>query len=359
MKRNFVILAIVLILTALLGAPSISLAQKGKWVKKADMPTGRSQLAAATVSGLIYVMGGWDGKQELATFEVYNPATDTWKKLADMPTPRRAASAVTVAGKIYICGGVSFKERRGKKIATTIKTVEAYDPQADTWEKKADMPGGRNNAGTAALDGKIYIIGGSPVTAGNASNLFESYDTATDTWAKGAKPKEKRYEPAASAVNGKIYLMGGFRKDRIWIPVVEEYDPATDAWTEKGAHMPTPRRFWSLTAPVAGEKIYAIGGWDEKGKIVKSNEAYDPATDKWAELVKMPTARRYTANVAAKGKIYAIGGSVDVANNEVGAVDAPADGVATLEEYTPEGWPFAVSPQGKLATTWGTLKTTY
>ena len=27
-----------------------------------------------------------------------------------------------------------------------------------------------------------------------------------------------------------------------------------------------------------------------------------------------------------------------------------------VEEYTPEGWPFPVSVQGKLATTWGKMK---
>ena len=43
MKRNIVMLTIVLILTGLLGYPSMSLAQE-KWEKKADMPTPRCAL---------------------------------------------------------------------------------------------------------------------------------------------------------------------------------------------------------------------------------------------------------------------------------------------------------------------------
>ena len=47
------------------------------------------------------------------------------------------------------------------------------------------------------------------------------------------------------------------------------------------------------------------------------------------------------------GKIYVIGGIVNyLADNAL----------STVEEYTPEGWPFAVSPQGKIQTKWGTMK---
>ena len=54
----------------------------------------------------------------------------------------------------------------------------------------------------------------------------------------------------------------------------------------------------------------------------------------------MPTARRWVSAGVVNGKIYVIGGST--ADNAV---------LATVEEYTPEGWPFSVSPRGKLATT--------
>jgi len=43
-----------------------------------------------------------------------------------------------------------------------------------------------------------------------------------------------------------------------------------------------------------------------------------------------------------KGKIYLIGGAK--------VFPVP------VEEYTPEGWPFAVSSHGKLTTTWGAVK---
>ena len=106
MRRFFVILIVVLILTGLLSYPSLSLAQRipegGKWEKKAPMPTARAQLSAAAVNNLIYAIGGFDGAQMLGTVEQYNPSTDTWKKAADMPTIRRLHATAAVGG-IYAC----------------------------------------------------------------------------------------------------------------------------------------------------------------------------------------------------------------------------------------------------------------
>lgn len=37
----------------------------------------------------------------------------------------------------------------------------------DTWTEKADMPTGRYIAGSAVVNGKIYVIGGAPVQRGS------------------------------------------------------------------------------------------------------------------------------------------------------------------------------------------------
>ena len=103
MKRNVVILTITLILTGLMGAASISLAQKvpkgGRWTKKAEMPTARSHLSTAVVNNQIYAVGGWSGAgpavgccnmpiESLTTVEAYDPTTDKWTKKASIPTKR-------------------------------------------------------------------------------------------------------------------------------------------------------------------------------------------------------------------------------------------------------------------------------
>lgn len=76
----------------------------------------------------------------------------------------------------------------------------------------------------------------------------------------------------AAAVNGKIYAIGGYaesgRED-----VVEEYDPATNTWTTKTA-MPTARD--GLAAMTINNKIYAIGGYDSSDAYIATVEEYIP-----------------------------------------------------------------------------------
>ena len=346
MKRNIVILAIALILTGLLGFSSISLAQGGKWEKKADMPTARQFLSASAVNGLIYAMGGQDAFDDhlrrLATVEVYNPATDTWKKGTDMLAPRSQFATAVVDGKIYVFGGFSLVERRGRKIGKTLVTVDVYDPATNTWEQKGNAPTARERMAASTSNGKVYITGGHRNDGGGGDQL-EIYDPATDTWQQGPNKHENVWLLSSAAVNGKVYTFGGWFFGNLIFATVEEFDPATNQWSQK-ADMPTARQLLSPNSPVVNGKVYVVGGNDGNAPLTPL-EVYDPATDTWEKQKKMKSIRQSLAAVDVKGKIYVIGGW---------------DGkkvLASVAEYTPEGWPFAVSPQGKLATAWGTIKT--
>ena len=118
-----------------------------KWERKNDMPEARGWMAekAPTVNGKIYVIGGWNPIANptltLPTVEEYDPVTDTWIKKADMPTPRANIAAAEIDGKIYAIGGGSFDA--GGNFINLFSTVEEYDTKTDTWTKKADMPTAR------------------------------------------------------------------------------------------------------------------------------------------------------------------------------------------------------------------------
>jgi hypothetical protein len=114
-------------------------------------------------------------------------------------------------------------------------------------------------------------------------------------------------------------------------------------WMKK-ANMPTARN--NLSTSAVDGIIYAIGGWG--AGAISTVESYDPETDTWTKKTDMPTPRFSLSTGVVNGKIYAIGGGEGEWNN------APNDGI--VEEYTPEGWPFSISPQGKLPNTWGKLK---
>ena len=70
--------------------------------------------------------------------------------------------------------------------------------------------------------------------------------------------------------------------------------------------MPTAREH--LTASVAGDLIYVIGG--RNGSSLNVNEAYDPVSDQWQTLAPMPTARSAPAQATFDGKIHVAGGEI-------------------------------------------------
>jgi len=128
----------------------------------------------------------------------------------------------------------------------------------DEWVKKADMQTARVLFGTAAVDGKIYAVGGMGNNFGLLFNSTEVYDPIKDLWQKKADMNIWRDIHSVASVNGKIYAMGGCLLNNDWLSSVEEYDPQKDEWTKK-KDMPTGRS--SSASAVLNDKIFLIGGW--------------------------------------------------------------------------------------------------
>ncbi|XP_067899710.1 kelch-like protein 3 isoform X9 [Heterodontus francisci] len=75
-------------------------------------------------------------------------------------------------GQLYATGGHDGPLVR--------KSVEVYDPSANTWRQVADMNMCRRNAGVCAVNGFLYVVGGDD----GSSNLssVEFYNSITDKW---------------------------------------------------------------------------------------------------------------------------------------------------------------------------------
>ena len=256
-----------------------------QWTRKSDMPTVRSNFSTSVVDGKIFAVGGQVqiekdkfGDFALSKVEMYDPETDTWERRADMPTARFAASTSVVDGKIFAIGGEQLKKiKRYKGSAYEFKklpTVEMYDPATDTWTQKADMPTVRSYLSTSVMDGKIYAIGG--MSSSNEQwrlETVEVYDPLTDTWAKARDISDARSCAAISVVNGEIYAIGG----RGWSGSQNKLDPylsSVEVFNLKTNRWQKktemPTPKTSHTASVIDGKIYVIGGYIQEGKKLKN-----------------------------------------------------------------------------------------
>ena len=187
-----------------------------------------------------------------------------WEQVTELPISRFGNAAAAVDGKIYIIGGYDRHKNLGGR-ARALSIVDVYDTQTNTWHTVANMPTPRVAVQTAVFSNEIYVFGGYDRKGfrGTRRNkkIVEMYDTQTDTWVKKQDMPRFRIHFATAVVDGKIYVIGGKIVDNPFnaksTNLVEVYDPLTNTW-EKRADMPTAR---ALTdAVVVDDKVYVLGG---------------------------------------------------------------------------------------------------
>ncbi len=273
--RRLLVLCVLVLLTAA--------AQAQKWSTAAAFPQPSEELYGMAAGGKFYVFGGQElGWKSLGMVYEYDPAADRWTKKKDMPLPAHHAALAEHNGRIYVVGGFtvpSGAEKGNPPGWEPIDNVWEYDPRGDSWRALAPLPSKRGSVVAAVVGGKIYAIGG----AANHPGSAETYIDRTR-----GRPSLHR----ALSTN-------------------EVYDPASNRWTSRNP-MPTARNHAAVG--LVGGKIYVIGG--RVGSVFMSTgsntdivEEYDPATDQWGGIrAPMPTARSGGAWAVHNGRIYVAGG---------------------------------------------------
>lgn len=143
------------------------------------------------------------------------------------------------------------------------------------------------------------------------------------SWSVKAPLPMRNFGLHSSVVDGKIYVMGGESDEADSVPTgaMHVYDPATDRWMAT-KDMPTARGFFGAAA--IGERIHAVGGslnMAEQDPGTGIHEIYDPATDNWTRGADMPTPRADLTANAVGGRLYAIGGTRHVGIEALGMVE--------------------------------------
>ncbi len=304
------------------------------WKKAAPFPYPDEELYGVALNGKMYVIGGWDeGKAAGLNYE-YNPATDKWTEKKGMPQLAHHAALAAANGKIYVIGGfVPPKDTQiptGGAWEPIADTWE-YDPAADSWKSLAPLPTKRGAAVAVEVAGKIYVIGGATTVAGSKDPYFtffgpslvlttnEVFDPATNKWESRKPMSVARNHAYAAAVNGKIYVIGG-RTGHAFIlsatntDVVEEYSPVSDVWSAPKERMPTPRSGGACDTD--GRRIYVAGGEVTTKELVgafRAVEAYEPATNSWISLPPMSMPRHGIAGAVIGNEFHLVSGMIQSA----------------------------------------------
>ncbi len=177
-------------------------ADRAVWEERAPLPTARGGLGVTTLQGQIFAVGGYDGRDNLAAVEVYDPGLDQWTAVAPLPTPRDHLAVVAVGETLYAIGG-----RVRLNYRANLSTVEAYHVVANRWVPKADLPMPRSGIAACVVDGWIYVFGGES-GAGTFSHN-ERYHPQWNRWDAMAPMPTARHGLGAVAVEGHVYVVSG------------------------------------------------------------------------------------------------------------------------------------------------------
>ena len=177
------------------------------WVTLSPMPTARAGAVAAVIDDGIFVIGGRASASgpcsgpSMTTVEKYDIDTDTWTAVAPLPNSRSDLAAVSHGGKIFVFGGCT-----GTTPSVT-NEVDMYDPQTNTWTTLAPMTTPRASLVAGHSGDLIYAIGGTDGVS--ALNVNEVYSISGNSWSSNTPMTTARQEAGVHSHGGRVYVVGG------------------------------------------------------------------------------------------------------------------------------------------------------
>lgn len=148
--------------------------------------------------GLIYLVGGYDGKSWLSSLDSYSVSKDIIKSLKKMPSIRSYTSLATLNGNLYVIGGgyAELWYNTGMEVSCILLPfhltcssvliylclveVDIYNPANDDWSSLPCLNEQKGGLAATTFYDKIFAIGG-----GNGVRCFsdvEMFDIDVGRW---------------------------------------------------------------------------------------------------------------------------------------------------------------------------------
>lgn len=296
------------------------------WLTRATLNTSRFDFSCTAVSSRLYAFGGRTSGSvagdPVTSVETFNPATNSWSSLGavdDLPASLSGKTGAAVTADINADRTVT--SLRAFVFGDT--DMFRFDPSATAgsrWSGSLASTSTRLylgmaaiNAGSAADEWKVYLIGGHSGAVANALatvGVFDVNSGTLSTLPTASNLSSARFGLAAVAANGKIYAVGGYDSSNVAVKKFDVFDPATGTWTAL-PDLPTARG--DVRAIAIGDEIFVTGGM-ASGQLQDLVEVYNLSTNSWRTAAPMGLARRAHGLAAVGNKFYAFGGREAIDN---------------------------------------------
>ncbi|XP_071489401.1 kelch-like protein 12 [Diadema antillarum] len=244
--------------------------------------------------GSIYCVGGMDCTgHSLSHVERLNLGNGRVTIEASMNTPRSGVGVAALDGKLYAIGGYDG--------GTYLSTVEMFDPSTRMWHRVGSMQQVRRYHSVAILDRQLFAIGG--YDGVSVLDTVEAYDPRTNRWRRIASMDGNRRHAGVAAVHDCLYAVGG-SDGSIYLKSCEKYDQRMNRWLP-AASMNSKRG--GVGVGSVGGRLYASGGYNGQSNL-NTVERYYPDADRWAFLAPMSECRSGHGVAVMGSTMYALGG---------------------------------------------------
>lgn len=223
----------------------------GTWTTARPIPEVIDHAAAATMGGFIYVAGGTVEKLVTNKFWRYDPSDDSWASMPPLPIPRYAPTMQAVNGKLYLIGGAASHGHDER-------SFEVFDPATASWSLIDNaLPEEREASQTALFGGRIALVGGRDRDEHNLTSC-DLYDAVRDAWAPCSSLHMGRSDFGLAAVDDRLFAIGGINMLSGLTTQTTEISGAGGRGWMDGHWLPAPRT--SMSIAVVGHTVWVIGG---------------------------------------------------------------------------------------------------
>ena len=324
------------------------------WANGPTAPRAKQETGVAQIGNKLYVIGGYaEGLTGSSDAHVLNLDTNQWSAIASLPAgvPQTHAGVATDGARfIYWVAG-----QFGNGGSTDIHTQSwKYDVTNNTWSQFTPLPEARGGGGMVYFNGKLHWFGGfvSDRITDSDKHWAISVDAngnATSAWTPRAPLPDTGDHLSGAALNGKIYAIGGEHDHGVTYAQHDfliEYDPAADRWAHR-APLPVASSHFEGGVHTVHGRLMVVGGQRDQEELLDDIRVWDPATDRWSLMTSLPLVRKGGASAFYNDRFWYTSGKGNNSdgreayqqNTWIGSFNNPwwTAGVGTADDGTTSG----------------------
>jgi hypothetical protein len=281
------------------------------------LPEPLSSFGAAVADGWLYIYSGHTGDEHEHSIANLSKhfrrlkieGGSEWEELP-MQTPLQGLALVAHGGKIYRMGGLNARNATKEDEEDLHSTAEfaEFDPASGQWKLLAPLPAPRSSHNAVVIGERLYVVGGWHLHGKSPGEWQPDalvYDFANPGagWQKLPEPPFKRRALAVGNWQGKLVAIGGMDEKGRVSRRVDIFDPQSAQWSQ-GPKLPGAGMagFGGAACDIDGQ-IFVSG---LKGVVYRLNDSGSA----WEEATRMATGRFFHQLVpTTSGGLLAVGGA--------------------------------------------------